>query len=228
MKTIKLTSLARRQAMQGAAHMRCTWVRACSRWALGVMLLCGSMGMAQAAVENPQVMIQNTLETLQADIQVHHADLKSSPAQLYALVKRDVMPHLDVNYMGALTVGHLWKASSPEVREAFIDQFGRLLTRAYSSALLRVTDYQLAFKPMAPGWESKTFISVSGTIIPKSGGQQPSAVVYYLVNVKGQWKIYDFVVDGVSFLQNYRAQFQSFTDLMTLTERLKSMNEQAA
>jgi phospholipid transport system substrate-binding protein len=183
--------------------------------------------MSEAAVENPQVMIQNMVLGLQQDIEADKASLKASPQKLFALVKRDVMPRLDVNYMGALTVGPLWRASSPEERARFIDQFGLLLTRAYSSALLKVTDYQLTFKPLTPGWESKQFISVSGTIQSKSGGQQPSSVVYYLVNVKGQWKIYDFVVDGISFLQNYRAQFQSFESLGSLTTKLIQLNEEA-
>ena len=177
--------------------------------------------------QNPQELIQSTLLTLQQDISAQHASLQASPRKLFELVKRVVMPHLDVNYMAALTVGPMWRSASQSERNAFIEEFGLLLTRAYANALLKVTDYTLTFKPLAPGWASKQFVAVSGTIQSKSGSQQPSAVVYYLVHVKGEWKIYDFVVDGVSFLQNYRAQFQSFTDLKTLTKKLSHMNQEA-
>ncbi len=193
------------------------------RWLLGLFWVL-SVHLSFAA-QNPQDMIQGTLLTLQQDISTQRASLQNSPQKLFALVKQVVMPHLDVNYMAALTVGPLWRKASKDQRTAFIDEFGLLLTRAYANALLKVTDYTLTFKPLAPGWESKQFIAVSGTIQPKSGGQQPSQVVYYLVQVRGEWKIYDFVVDGVSFLQNYRAQFQTYSDLNTLTGKLKDLNK---
>ncbi|HEX4201201.1 MAG TPA: ABC transporter substrate-binding protein, partial [Chthoniobacterales bacterium] len=36
---------------------------------------------------------------------------------------------------------------------------------------------------------------------------EPYAVVYRLINLSGGWRIYDVLIEGVSFVANYRAQF---------------------
>lgn len=179
------------------------------------------------ALDNPEMVVKETVTTLQKEITAQKASLQDSPKELYALVKKTVMPHLDINYMAGLTLRSLWRGADKEQRAQFVDEFGLLLTRAYANALLKVNDYDLRFSPVASGWEKKTFVAVSGAVVPKSGGQ-PSQVTYYLVNVNGQWKIYDMVVEGVSFLQNYRSQFAAYSEIAPLIAKLKEVNKKAS
>lgn len=175
------------------------------------------------ALENPQAVVKTTVTDLQKEIAKQHASLENSPEKLYALVKKIVLPHIDVNYMAGLTLGSLWRGATEQQKAEFVDEFGLLLTRAYANALLKVEDYRLSFDKVSDNWQQKTFVSVSGKVQPKSGGQ-PSNVTYYLVKVNNEWRIYDMVIEGVSFLQNYRSQFQSFENLTSLIAKLKAKN----
>ena len=40
-------------------------------------------------------------------------------------------------------------------------------------------------------------------------GLQPIAVNYRMLNSKGQWKVYDIMIEGVSLVTNYRTSFKN-------------------
>jgi ABC-type transport system involved in resistance to organic solvents, auxiliary component len=46
-----------------------------------------------------------------------------------------------------------------------------------------------------------------------------------LVKKGKKWQVYDMVIEGVSLVENYRSQFQSFCNLGALIDRLKKMNK---
>lgn len=40
-------------------------------------------------------------------------------------------------------------------------------------------------------------------------GLQPIAVNYRMLNSKGEWKVYDIMIEGVSLVTNYRTSFKN-------------------
>ncbi len=62
-------------------------------------------------------------------------------------------------------------------------------------------------------------------------GKQPIAVNYRMLNVKGEWKAYDIMIEGVSLVTNYRTSFKNEIDksgsLTAVIETLKKRNEEA-
>jgi phospholipid transport system substrate-binding protein len=190
---------------------------------LGLLLLAGWQ-ISFAAVQNPATMIQNTVGTLQTQIDQQKATLAQDPQKLYQLVKTVVMPEVDVNEMAAMTLGPKWRTATPAQRQQFIDEFGFLLTKTYTNALLTVTDYNVVVYPLRDNsWQTAQNVTVNGTVAPKNGGQT-SAVTYYLERSGNGWKIYDMAVEGVSFMKNFQSQFQSFQDMPTLLARLAELN----
>jgi phospholipid transport system substrate-binding protein len=190
---------------------------------LGLLLLAGWQ-ISFAAVQNPATMIQNTVGNLQTQIDQQKVTLAQDPQKLYQLVKTVVMPEVDVNEMAAMTLGPKWRTATPAQRQQFIDEFGFLLTKTYTNALLTVTDYNVVVYPLRDNsWQTAQNVTVNGTVAPKNGGQT-SAVTYYLERSGNGWKIYDMAVEGVSFMKNFQSQFQSFQDMPTLLARLAELN----
>lgn len=190
---------------------------------ISVMIFFSGQAYADS-VQNPAVMIQSVVTRLQTQIAQNRSSLANNPQALYAIVKTTVMPDVDVNQMAAMTLGPKWRTATAAEKQQFIDQFGLLLTKTYTNALLTVTDYDVKVYPLRDNsWESQEYVSVNGSVSPKGGGES-SAVTYYLERSGNGWKIYDMAVEGVSFMKNFQSQFQSFADMPSLLARLSQLN----
>lgn len=187
-------------------------------------MACAAAPASQQAVQNPVKLIDQTVLALQKEISEKGASLSNSPRQLFELVKKIVMPYVNVDQMAGLVLGPKWRSATEQQKQEFIDAFGLLLTRTYANALLTVSDYQITVYPLrGNGWKTAQYVAIHGTVKPKNGGA-PSDVTYYLERSGDSWKIYDLAVEGVSFMQNFRSQFQSFADMAAILTRLNELN----
>ncbi len=177
------------------------------------------------ALENPVKFLDSTVVKLQSELYRQHATLAQSPQKLYQVVSTIILPIVDVPRMAGMTLGPKWRAATPAQRKAFVQAFGLLVTRTYSKALLSVATYKIEIYPLrGDGWKTQKYIAVNGSVRPDSGGS-PSRVTYYLLREGNSWKIYDFAVEGVSFVQNFHSQFQGFSSMAKLLEKLQHVND---
>ncbi len=175
-------------------------------------------------VENPVKLLNSTVIKLQTELNQQHATLAKSPKKLYEVVKKIILPIVDIPAMSGLTLGPKWRNATPAQQKQFINQFGLLVTRTYAKTLLAVADYKIEIDPLrGNGWKKDDYVAVHGTVYPNSGGS-PSSVTYYLVRNGHTWKIYDFAVEGVSFVQNFHSQFQGFANMTVLLKKVNQVN----
>jgi phospholipid transport system substrate-binding protein len=62
-------------------------------------------------------------------------------------------------------------------------------------------------------------------VVSGSGDELP--IDYQLHDVDGQWKVYDMVIDQISIVNNYRAQFERViarSSIQTLLQRMKQFD----
>ena len=192
--------------------------------ALSFLLIANSVH-AQTIPPNPSTLLKNTVVTLQKEINHDRASLAKSPKKLFALVKKVVLPIVDIQRMAGITLGPKWRNATKAQQQQFIDQFGLMLTKTYSKALLTATKYDITIYPMrGEGWKNQQYVAVHGVVKPADGGA-PSRVTYYLVRAGASWKIYDFAVEGVSFVQNFQRQFAKYTSLPPLIKKIEQVNQ---
>ncbi len=181
---------------------------------------------ARAETPSPMPMLNTTAD------QVIHA-LQSEQAHLttpivYRIVNQYLIPQVDVNGMARSVLGrNVWNKATEEQRQAFSDEFIKLIVRTYASPLTEYTDEKIKFLPMRGSYEGKEFLNVNSFIVRSSGKNVP--VTYSLVLIKEQWKIYDMSVEGVSLLQSFRSQFAQELrtgSLEQLIANMKKHNEQ--
>ncbi len=193
----------------------------------GLLVVC-AIGLTSVAladtVQNPVVEVQSLVDTMQKDVASQKASLQNNPDQMYQLVQKILMPAMAVNRMSANALGPKWRTATKAQQQEFIQQFSLMLTRAYVSALLKVNDYTIVINPLrGNNWQQANTVALPGVITNKGNGQS-STVTYYMVRQGDNWKVYDFAVEGVSIMQNFQAQLQSFPTIDAVIARIKQVN----
>lgn len=183
---------------------------------------------AGSGLEQPKIFLDNNFHKLQAAIKKSGASYQHNRAKLYEVTEKIVLPIVDVDMMAGSVVGPKWRRVSKQDRQEFVEQFSKLLTRAYAIALLKVSDYKVDIMPLrGDSWKSKQVVAMKAKIINKSN-QEFSRATFYLKRVDGSWKVFDLAVEGVSIVKNFRAQFQGFADIASLLVKLRQVNQAAA
>lgn len=195
---------------------------------LGIFLFClaSLVGFTYAddSVQNPVTLIQNSVNSLQSQIEAGGPALANNPHALFKIIKTTVMPLVAIDQMSGLALGPKWRTATPAQQQQFIDQFGLLLTKTYTSAILSISDYKIMLNPMrSNAWQTAQYVSVTGQITSMSNGKS-SQITYYLERKQNSWQIYDLAIEGVSFLKNYQTQFQAIPDMDTLLAKLQKLN----
>lgn len=192
------------------------------------LLLCvGLLLIGHLAFANPSpmhVMQEVTDQTLSA-LKSNQATLRSDPKVVYGIIYRILLPHVDMQEMSKMVLGReVWMNASANERQRFIQQFKGLLVRTYSSALAAYRNETVKFMPIR-GESSASHTQIDSMIVQRGGPSIP--VSYRLVFKGGQWKLYDLIVDGVSLVESYRAQFSdgiAQNGLNGVIERLAKKN----
>jgi phospholipid transport system substrate-binding protein len=101
-------------------------------------------------------------------------------------------------------IGPGWRQFTPGEQQKVTDLFSRLVIRIYAARVVGTQRPNIAYGKMVTLGPDRCEIS---TRVTAANGDRPYAVVYRLINLSGTWHIYDVLIEGVSFVANYRAQF---------------------
>lgn len=173
------------------------------------------------AAASPVDMLQTTTNQMLAALKKSE---NRNPQSLYRLVQSILLPHVNLDLMSEQVVGRYWAQATPAQREEFKKEFTLFVTRTYSTALSSYTSQTVRFFPIRGGVTGNR-VQVNSAIIQENG--QNISVSYRLIASGGQWKVYDFSVEGVSLVDNYRSQFADILrtqGLSGLNKNLQSRN----
>ena len=197
-------------------RMKRSWITA-----VAVALLVPAL--ALAAPTPPDQLARETVQSVLSKMEGRRDELRKNPQELYQLIDRELVPLVDLPYMSQLVLGRAWRTATPEQRDRFQTAFKNMLIRTYGNGLLSFDDSQeIEYQPVraAEGADDVTFRA----IVTTDDGQK-TPVTFQLHVVDGEWKIYDGSVGNLSFVTNYRGQFNSQIrsgGLEQLIERMES------
>ena len=168
---------------------------------MGLMPASGAMA---AELLSPQKAIEGASSQLKEKLQ--NPSFTKDFSQITSFVESVIYPHVDFNRISALVLGKLWRTASQDERIRFKKEFKTLLIRTYSRAFIEFNDWSVRFLPlkMAP---NATKVIVKTEILQP--GIQPIGVNYRMLLTKGEWKVYDIMIEGVSLVTNYRTTFSN-------------------
>jgi len=176
---------------------------------------------------DPLVMLQTTSGVMIKELRANKAHLKNESAIVYGIVNRVLLPHIDVPGMSRSVLGRqVWSAAARAQQEQFTKEFTKLLVRTYAKAFTAYDNQEIKFLPLREPIGTNTRIQIDSVILQPDGPKIP--VNYRLAKFSNDWKAYDIVIDGVSLLQSYRAQFSAEVSqhgLSALIQKLQKQNE---
>ncbi len=119
-------------------------------------------------------------------------------------IRKVIHRYFDFEEMSRRSLARAWRKRTAEEKAEFIDLFSYLMERNYANTLESYTNEKVVY-----GKESidEEFARVDTVIV--TSDRKEVAVVYRLHRVKGEWRVYDVLVEGVSLVKNYRDQFRS-------------------
>ncbi len=116
-----------------------------------------------------------------------------------------------------------WNNRTPKEREDFQKLFKRLLENSYASKIESYSDEVINYKNEIVKGQ---YALVKTEIVRNDSTIE---VDYKLIRDKGEWKVYDFVIEGVSMIHNYYSQFTKIIrkeSFDALVERLSAKIEE--
>jgi phospholipid transport system substrate-binding protein len=131
---------------------------------------------------------------------------ETHPQEALLKIRKMADTVFDVREAAPTALGPHWSARSPAEREEFTLLFGRLLEQAY----LNVVTSLIGGRRINIRYEDETTDGAAAlvrtTIQAKDGRSVPFD--YRMTMRQGRWAIRDVIVERVSLMDNYRAQFK--------------------
>lgn len=124
----------------------------------------------------------------------------------------------DFTEMARRSLGPHWRRLRPEQQKEFVRHFTHLLAEAY---LDKIESYNGEKVEYLKEQENGNYAAVDTKIIDNRG--QEYSINYRLHNVKGNWKVYDVIIENISLVNNYRAQFNRVLARSSYDELIERM-----
>jgi phospholipid transport system substrate-binding protein len=162
---------------------------------------------APVAAEDPGKLVQASAEGMLKDLDANRDAYRKDPSKVNALVDKWLLPHFDTAYSARLVLGTHWRDASEDQRKRFVNAFYQSLLRNYSTALVDFTSDRMKFLPAQVDGDSATV----RTEIKRSNGTR-IPVNYSLRKTNGEWKAWDVVIEGISYVKSFREDFGAEID----------------
>lgn len=151
-----------------------------------------------------KLVLDNSTRVL-ATLESRRAEFTKNRAALKQFVYSEFNQMFDREYAARLVLGAHGRGASDADVAKFADALTENLMQRYGSSLLdfntRLTVRVKSETPVAGGRATRV-----STLMMRQGGE-PIPVDYLMRQVNGQWKVFDVLVEGVSFVATFRNQF---------------------
>lgn len=151
---------------------------------------------AMAAGAGPREVVQTAVTRV---VVAMHED--PSRLQTRTEIRKAAALLFDFEEMARRTLTRHWSGRAPEEQAEFVGLFTDLLERSYIGRIESWSGEKILYTGESV---DGTFASVRSKIITR---RAEVALEYRLLQRDGRWRVYDVLIDGVSFVSTYRSEF---------------------
>lgn len=163
---------------------------------------------ARAEDNGARTVVEKAANEVLAILKQDGERIRNNPQEIVRLANEHILPLFDFDKMSYFVLGKVWSQATPQQQADFQKEFKELLISTYASALSKFsTDGEIVYKDTVVSPKNANIAIVPTEIHQKGAG--PIQVAYRMLQAKEVWRIYDVVIDGVSLVTNYRANFAS-------------------
>jgi ABC-type transport system involved in resistance to organic solvents, auxiliary component len=177
-----------------------------------------------AAQQTPVQVVQEIAHQLDTAVAGHKAELQQNREKLIGVINQAFLPHFDVDYAAILVLGQHAREATPDQRARFAKAFYNSITHRYAEGLLNYTAGAVKVLPFAGDLNAKR--SVVRTQVATGDGKTVSVDFAFRKTASGEWKAYDVVIEGISYITNYRNQVDAEIRKVGLDQLIKNLQTQ--
>ena len=163
---------------------------------LVVSLSQGSVCHAGSDITN---QLKNTIDKV-IEI-VTDENLKTDKKSRREALRKTIDERFSYHQMVMRSLAKNWDSRSGQEQQEFMSLFKALLENSYASKLESYSNEKIKYNDEV----------IKGQYaLVKTEVVRPSSTIsvdYKLIQENGEWRVYDFVIEGVSMIRNYRSQF---------------------
>jgi phospholipid transport system substrate-binding protein len=168
--------------------------------ALAVSLVCASPAWATSPTASLEAFFTRANTILRT------ADRSRGPDEPRQAIRELVNEMIEFREAAALALGPAWHSRAAEDQDEFLELFADILERGFVAAIVTKANVSGGLKIEYLGESvSGDLAIVATTLLGRNGSDLP--VDYRLVRRGDRWKVQDVIIEDVSLIANYRAQF---------------------
>lgn len=180
---------------------------------------------ATAHAASPNDVIEEAANELSRALEGRKEELANDREALYETIDAILLPRFDRRYAAQLVLGRNWRSANDEQRQRFIDAFYRNLLRKYADGVLDYEEDKIEILPFR-GDESKPRVIVKTRVTLDDGTEVP--VDYALVKRDSGWMLFDVIIEGISYVRNFRAELDAEIQQSSLDAVIRRLEGEAA
>ena len=162
---------------------------------------------APATQGSPSQLVLDNSQRILSTLEKRRAEFTADRGKLEQFVSGEFTSMFDRDYAARQVLGRHGRGASDADIKAFGDALADNLMRRYGSSLLNFnTKLRVRVKSETP-LPRGLGVKVSSEMLRSDGDAIP--VDYLMRQSGGQWKVFDVMVEGVSFVQTFRQQFDA-------------------
>lgn len=160
---------------------------------------------APAAVQTPNQIVQQIADELGTALKGHREEYKKDRPALVALINKVLLPHFDTSYAAILVLGRYARQATPAQINAFQKAFYNALIDRYAEGLIDYREGRVTILP-SRGEIDGGRRAVVRSEVTLDDGKKVSVNYVFRRSEDGQWKAFDVVIEGISYIASYRSQ----------------------
>lgn len=175
-----------------------------------LFILLFSLSLGTVAQENllPSEMINLSIEKMNNELgdETNKSRLEDNKGELYSIIDATLSPYFQKQYAGRLVLNKHWAKSTNEQRERFTEGLYQSLVKSYALTLLNFDISNIKVLPIDKITNETKKVTVKSEVLYR-GELIPMNFSFGLF--KNGWRFYDVRIEGVSYIKNYRNQFNA-------------------
>jgi phospholipid transport system substrate-binding protein len=158
------------------------------------------------AEDSPNAVIESSVALFAEQLAGRREELAANRDELYEIVDAILLPRFDSRFAAQVVLAKHWRTATEEQQTRFIEAFYRALLRKYSDGILEFDPDMVTVLPYR-GDATQKRTKVRSTVALEDGSKV--SVDYDLVKRKSGWLVFNVVIEGVSYVRNFRAELDS-------------------
>ena len=195
-----------------------------------VLVMLASVSFATASTsssESPNEVVEDAVGLLAKGLDERRKELKNNPQELYDFIDGILLPRFERRVAAIAVLGPYWRQATDEQRKRFIDAFYTVLVHRYAEGILDFDTSRIKILPYR-GDPSRPITTVRTKVALDDGTE--AQVDYDLVKSKddGKWRMFNVNIEGVSYVKNFRTEFDQEIRASSLEDVIERLEHEAA